>query len=131
MAKKSVFPAILKAKCPRCHKGQLFESKPYNLRKFTRMHEQCSHCDVQFAREPRFFEGAMYISYVISVALFLTNAFVIYTFWGRQPVWVFMTSIIVAVILLYPLTFRYSRILYLYAFGNLKYDESVVTDQKN
>lgn len=95
------------------------------------MHETCPNCGVQYAREPRFFEGAMYVSYAISVALFLTVAFTIYFLFGRQPTYVFMTSIIVAVILLYPLQLRYSRILYLYAFGNLKYKEPVVTDQNN
>ena len=131
MAKRSLVGAILQGKCPQCRKGNLFLSKPYNLRGFTKMHEECPHCKVQYAREPRFFEGAMYISYVMSVGLFLITAFIIYNFFGRQPVWVYMTSVTLAVILLYPLQFRHSRILYLYAFGNLSYDESVGTDQNN
>jgi len=131
MGRRSVGQAILQCKCPQCRQGRLFKSKAYQLKNFMKVHEHCSYCQVQFAKGPRFFEGAMYISYVMNVALFLTSTFVIYNFFGKQPVWVYMTTITVAVILLYPLLFRYSRILYLYAFGSLSYDEYVGTDQNN
>ena len=85
------------------------------------MHTTCTHCGVSYAREPRFFDGAMYISYAMSVGLFLVTAFLVYYIFNRPPVWVFMVSITTLVTLLYPLMFRYSRILYLYAFGSLKY----------
>jgi hypothetical protein len=73
----------------------------------------------------------MYISYVLNVGLFLTSAFIIHNFFGKQPVSVYMTSIIVAVILLYPLLFRYSRIIFLFAFGSIRYNEAMGTDQNN
>jgi len=73
----------------------------------------------------------MYISYVLNVGLFLTSAFIIHNFFGKQPVEVYMTVIIVAVILLYPLLFRYSRIIYLYVFGEIRYNESMGTDKNN
>ena len=131
MARISLGRAILQGKCPQCRQGRLFKSNAYNLKKFTRVNEHCSNCSVQFAKGPRFFEGAMYISYVLNVGLFLTSAFIIHNFFGRQPVSVYMTSIIVAVILLYPLLFRYSRIIFLFAFGSIRYNESMGTDQNN
>jgi len=131
MGRKSVGQAILLAKCPQCRQGRLFKSKAYNLKNFVKMNEHCSFCKVQFVKEPRFFDGAMYISYMINVGLFLTSAFVIHNFFGKQPIGTYMTIITIVVILLYPLIFRYSRILYLYAFGDLRYDGSVGTDQNN
>ena len=131
MRQKSAVESVLQGKCPQCRKGDLFISGAYNLSKFTKMNEHCTSCNVRYAREPRFFEGAMYFSYVINVGLFLTSAFIIYNFFGQQPVWVYMTSITSAVILLYPLIFRYSRIFYINVFGNLKYDGSMGTDQNN
>lgn len=127
----SLVRAILQGKCPQCRQGLLFQSKAYNLKKFTKVNEHCAHCNLQFAKGPRFFDGAMYISYVLNVGLFLTSAFIIHNFFGRQPVSVYMTVIIVAVILLYPLLFRYSRIIFLYAFGSITYKESMGTDQNN
>jgi hypothetical protein len=87
------------------------------------MNKQCPHCQVNFEREPRFFDGAMYISYALSVGLFLISAFIIYMFFHPISENVYMIAIISEVVLLYPLMFRYSRIFYLYAFGGLKYQE--------
>lgn len=131
MPQKSVGQAILQGKCPQCRQGRLFKSKAYNLKNFMKVHLHCTVCNARFAKEPRFFEGAMYISYVLNVGLFLTSAFIIHNFFGKQPVWVYMTTITLAVTLLYPLLFRYSRIIYLYVFGSLTYDKSVGTDQNN
>ena len=85
MARTSVGQAILQGKCPQCRQGRLFQSKAYNLRNFTKVYDFCTNCEVQFVREPRFFDGAMYISYIMNVGLFLTSAFIIYYFFGKQP----------------------------------------------
>ena len=86
-----------------------------------KMHDSCPECGVSFLREPRFFDGAMYISYAMNVGLFLTSALIIYQLFSPESEYVYLTAIILEVILLYPLMFRYSRILYLYAFGNIKF----------
>lgn len=121
MERSSRFLALLVGKCPQCHKGKLFEKGAYNLGKFTQMNKECSHCGVRFEREPRFFDGAMYISYAMSVGLFLVSAFLIYHLVDGADENTYLIAIISEVVLLYPLMFRYSRIFYLYAFGGLKY----------
>lgn len=95
------------------------------------MHEQCTHCKVKFAKEPRFFDGAMYISYALNVGLFLVSALLIYWFLEPKSENTYLIAIILEVILLYPLLFRYSRVLYLYAFGGLKYKPTLETKGNN
>lgn len=127
MRAKSRPLAILQGKCPRCHEGNLFETGPYRLKRFARMNMQCPHCKVNYAKEPRFFDGAMYVSYMMNVGLFLVSAFIIYNLFEPESPDTYLIAIILEVILLYPLIFRYSRILYLYAFGGLKYNPTLDT----
>ncbi len=121
MSERSKLGALLQGRCPRCREGKLFQFGTYNLGKFTKINTQCPHCQANFEKEPRFFDGAMYISYALSVGLFLVSAFLIYFLFHPVSENVYMIAIISEVVLLYPIMFRYSRILYLYAFGGLKY----------
>ena len=121
MSERSATQALLQGRCPQCREGKLFKHGAYSLGKFTKINQQCPHCRVNFEKEPRFFDGAMYISYALSVGLFLVSAFIIYIFFHPVSENVYMGAIITEVVLLYPLMFRYSRIFYLYAFGGLKF----------
>jgi hypothetical protein len=87
------------------------------------MNKNCPHCGVNFEKEPRFFDGAMYISYAMSVGLFLVSAFIIYHTIENATENTYLIAIISEVVLLFPFMFRYSRVLYLYAFGGMKYDQ--------
>ncbi len=113
--------AVLQGRCPQCRVGKLFKYPTHKLSKFTEINEHCPSCGVKFEREPRFFDGAMYISYALSVGLFLVSAFLIYQLFHPVSETVYMVAIISEVILLYPLMFRFSRIFYLYIFGGLKF----------
>lgn len=121
MSRKPKALAVLQGKCPQCRQGDLFTNNAYDLRHFTKVNQHCSHCGVRFEREPRFFDGSMYISYGLSVGLFLVSAFVIYQLFHPVSENVYLIAIISEVFLLYPLMFRYSRIFYLHLFGGLKY----------
>lgn len=123
--------AVLQGRCPQCHQGKLFTHGAYNLRNFTKVNEHCSHCGVRFEREPRFFDGAMYISYALSVGLFLVSAFIIYMVFDPSSENVYLIAIISEVFLLYPLMFRYSRIFYLYIFGGLKFKAELEEKENN
>lgn len=124
MPKKSVFYAILNHKCPRCREGDIFAypilQKPAQ---FIKTHKACPHCGLLYEREPGFFFGAMYVSYALTMAVLLGTAFILYNFFGDPEVWVYITSVIIAVFILLPVIFRYSRTLYLHAFGGVKYDQ--------
>ncbi len=125
MEKKSAWSAILNHKCPRCYEGDIFEhSLSENPLKFTETHEHCPHCHLRYEREPGFFYGAMYVSYALTMAILLGSAFILYYFFGDPSTGVYIVTVIAAVILLMPVVFRYSRTLYLHAFGGVKYDAS-------
>lgn len=113
--------AILWGKCPRCRQGSMFVYPFYNYFRSASMHENCPSCNLRFEIEPGFFFGAMYISYAFSVALFATIG-VALSVLGDYPVYYYIIAIVIAEILLFPLMFRYSRILFLHLFGGVRYD---------
>lgn len=92
-----------------------------HLSKFHKMNADCAHCGLHFEREPGFFFGAMYISYAFSVALFVAVGIGLSVL-GDFPLYVYFISIVLAVILFLPFSFRYSRILFLHLFGGVRYD---------
>lgn len=64
--------SIVKLKCPHCHEGQFLESHPYDFKKLGDVRSECEVCHIQYEREPGFYYGAMYVSYALGVALFVT-----------------------------------------------------------
>ena len=70
--KETKLYSILGFKCPVCHEADFFLSHPYDLSKTGDFHTNCPVCRTKFEREPGFFYGAMYVSYAIGVALFVT-----------------------------------------------------------
>ncbi len=107
--------SILQHKCPRCHEGDLYKSGPYNLSHFSEMPERCDHCGQFFKLEPSFYTGAMYVSYALQVAL-LTTVFVALRVLF-DPSWTtYIVTTIAAAVLLFPVTFRLSRAIYINFF---------------
>lgn len=121
MPEKSKFKAVLNGKCPRCKEGNMFESRAYDLRNFDKMYEYCATCQLRFEPEPGFYYGAMYVNYAFSVALFVVLGSAVFYFLDNPDIWVYATVIFSTVLLLTPLLFRYSRIIYLHVFGRFKY----------
>jgi len=121
MPKKSRSAAIAAGKCPRCRQGDMFPYSMLNLSRFTQMNKMCPVCGLQFEREPGFFFGAMYISYAFSVAVFVAVG-VALSVLGDYPLHYYLIGVVVAIILLFPFMFRYSRILFLHFFGGVDFD---------
>lgn len=78
------------------------------------MNEQCPHCNHTFEQEPGYFLGAMYISYPISVAVMGLFWWLLILLFPRLPLTpgVFISAALF--LPLVPLTFRYSRVLWLH-----------------
>jgi len=73
MLKKTRLYSILKFKCPRCHVGEFLESRNvYNLKKAGDIKEKCECCSLKYSPEPGFYYGAMFVSYALGVALFVS-----------------------------------------------------------
>ncbi len=109
------FYSVVSQTCPRCHQGPLFVNKnPYKMENWDKMHADCPVCNLHFEREPGFFQGSMYVSYGLGVALSVAVVMVNFMF-GFDPIRYFITNT-VALFGLAPLLFRWSRAIYLNVF---------------
>jgi len=86
------------------------------------MHENCSHCGLKYELEPGYFQGAMYVSYALGVALAVSVFLVVYYFFGLNPI-VFLTFETIVLIALAPIIFRLSRSIYMNFF--IPYQENL------
>ena len=121
MKEKGIYLALLEGNCPRCRKGTLFTHGPLHLSKLNSTRKLCEQCGLVYEKEPGFFYGAMYISYAFSVGIMLTVSFLVYLFFNNPPVLYYIIAVTLMSLLLYPLNFRYSRIVFLYLFGGSSY----------
>ncbi|MEX2233402.1 MAG: DUF983 domain-containing protein [Cyclobacteriaceae bacterium] len=120
---KSLVNALIKGKCPRCREGQMFTYPVTRLSKFNKMNEHCPHCGVRLEPEPGFYQGAMYVGYVFTLAAMVIIGLALYLI-ADPPDIAYIVTVIGVMILLAPLNYRYSRIVYLYSFGGIKHDPS-------
>ncbi len=114
--------AIREGKCPGCREGHLFKSKPYHRKSFD-MHQNCQVCGVPFEREPGFFWGALFVNYALVVAIVLIELTIAYLTGKIRSSFTFW-AIPLSVLLLSPPIFQYSRILYLYMIGGIKFEQT-------
>lgn len=120
--KGSKLYSIFKMKCPRCQEGKFFISHPYDLKKAGDIHEHCSNCNLKYSKEPGFYYGAMYVSYALGVALFVTLWTSFNLFFPKASTAFQITSIIVATILLTPYLYALSKIIWANFF--IKYERN-------
>jgi len=88
------------------------------------MNEFCPHCRTRLQPEPGFYQGAMYIQYAFSINIILVVSLVLYLL-GNPSEWVYIGTVVGMTILLAPVNYRWSRIVYLYAFGGIKYNPTL------
>ena len=111
---------ILSFKCPRCHKGELFVNKWYNITNGNKMVEKCSVCGQRTELEPGFYHGTGYVSYALTVGFSIVT-FVIwelitgYTFKNKELFW-WLPINVGALLLIQPWLMRLSRIIWLTSF---------------
>ena len=102
---------MLAQRCPRCRMGKMF---PYSIfRGWPKMHSRCPVCGLLFDREPGYFLGAMYISYIVGLGMVAVLSVAVWavTAWGLTK------DVIVAVVLFLPLApviTLFSRVLWIY-----------------
>ncbi len=85
------------------------------------MNKNCPHCGADLEPEPGFYFGAMFVSYALSVGIFIMVGVILYLFF-RPSDTVYLICIIVAAVLFTPFSFRYSRVLFLYWFGGYHFE---------
>lgn len=110
---------LMQNKCPKCHKGQVFNTSNLFSFKLTKMQEECPHCHQNFSKEPGFYWGAMYVSYGLAT-LEMALACVFSISMGISTLDFTNLGICIAVVLvLFPFNFRMARLIWLYLFTNL------------
>ncbi|MDB5190601.1 MAG: hypothetical protein JWQ96_164 [Segetibacter sp.] len=61
---------LLKCKCPRCRRGDMFKDKnPWHLSHTMKMNKECPVCKQPLDIEVGFYFGSSYVSYALSIAL--------------------------------------------------------------
>jgi uncharacterized protein (DUF983 family) len=120
---QSLAEAVFNHKCPQCRQGDMYKTSAFNLPKYAAMHTHCENCGFKFEMEPGFFYGAMYFSYAFSIATIVISFFTIYFFFDNPETSVYLYTICSLIVLMMPLSFRYSRTLMLYLFGGVVYQK--------
>lgn len=88
------------------------------------MHDKCPHCGEDFLREPGYYFGAAYVSYAVTVALWVAVLVALITFdslgwieygFYTHPATFLITGIVLLIVLL-PLIYRVSRSIWINLF---------------
>lgn len=121
--------SVLKLKCPRCHKGDLFINKnTYRYKGFFDMPDNCSKCGQDFQIETGFYYGAMYSSYAITIII---NALV---FLGMYMVFEYNLGLFLSVdafvlLITMPYVFKVSRSIWIALM--VKYDPNAIAKHEH
>ncbi len=117
--------SIFRNKCPRCHEGNMFtHNNPYNLTNFYQTEERCSVCNEKYEKEPGFFFGAMFVSYALNVVWFVSGWVATMVLLPEDIDILLLASIIIGFgLLMAPLTYRLSRLIWINFFVSYKTKE--------
>lgn len=116
MKSRSAISGMLNMRCPKCREGKMFPEHTLYSRNFMKMNDRCSCCAQSFMPEPSFYFGAMFISYALNTGYFVTVWLALLILLEEITVSLMVGIIIVLVIGLLPITFRLSRVLWIYIF---------------
>lgn len=109
---------LLGQKCPQCGQHSIFKDpNPFHLKNLVEMHDNCPNCGKDFYIEKGFYWGAMYISYAVNMALFISLIPFYFIFaWGHlidyAPYFIF--TFVPLIILFAPYNLRLSRWIWLW-----------------
>ncbi|HTA84433.1 MAG TPA: DUF983 domain-containing protein [Bacteroidia bacterium] len=103
-------------KCPRCKAAKVFESNnPYSFKNGLTMRKHCVSCGLKYEREVGYFYGSMYVSYGIQTLL-VTVMYLLNIYWWKMDALYLVFWIIGSALAIFPLTFRWSRIIWIGMF---------------
>ena len=122
---KGAFTAMLSHRCPVCKEASLYENPAvYTFHNLGQMHSTCPVCKTNLVPETGFYFGAAYVSWGLTVALWVSILVALKVFdavgWIEfgfltHPV-TFLSTGMVATILVFPYLFRLSRSIWAFMF---------------
>lgn len=108
---------IFAQKCPRCHQGNMFTHKWYQLKNVAKMPEKCSVCGQRTEIEIGFYYGTGYVSYALTVAISVASFIAWWVLIGisinDNSIFWWLGCNIFLLIILQPWLMRISRVLWL------------------
>lgn len=128
MLKGTKLYGILHFKCPQCQEGNFFKGHPYKVGAMGVVNKRCSVCDQKFELETGFYQGSYYVSYGLGVALFVAVVILNYMFRETITPTSLMISFILALIVLLPLLYSLSKIIWATLF--IKYDQNAISNHQ-
>ncbi len=97
--------AVLRQRCPVCLQGRVFRS-------LLGMHRSCPVCGTVYEREHGYFLNSMFIAYAAGFLVLVPSALLLAL--RNVSVGIFSAVLIAETILVWPLIFRYSRVLWMH-----------------
>lgn len=121
--------SVVRLKCPRCHKGNLFtKNNPYSFKDSMEMPDRCPVCNQDFQIEPGFYIGALWTSFPIVIFIMTLLSILLLVLIKMELEW-FFVAITVILLLLQPIIIRLGRVIWINIF--VDYDPEAAEDAKN
>lgn len=112
--------AVATSRCPQCREGEFFDG-PWHRLNFLKIHPQCPVCGAKFEPEPGFFIGAMYVNYAFNIIQLVVVGLFMWLVVNPANVWWIVAAVLGVTFATIPFTARYSRVIWMYMFGELRY----------
>jgi hypothetical protein len=122
---KGAIGAMLTHKCPVCRETSIYKNpRLYTFVELGVMHKECPSCHANLVPETGFYFGAAYVSWALTVALWVSVLVALKVFdalgWIEfgfltHPV-TFLSSGMIATLILFPYLFRLSRSIWAFMF---------------
>ena len=111
--------SLLRNKCPRCRKGDIYKNKnPYRLKKLYAMHGFCPVCGQKIQQRIGYWYIANYITYALSLAFSFITLVLYWMFigitWRDNSIFHWFIANCLLLLAVIPLLIRLGRTLYLY-----------------
>ena len=122
MKKGTKMYSILTLTCPQCQEGKFMVSHPYRIKTMGQVRDTCDKCGLNYNPETGFYYGAMYVSYALGVAVFVTIWASCNWFFDNVGVWTQIGLVVGALVVLTPYLNALSKIIWANFFMKYKKD---------
>lgn len=106
--------------CPQCQESPMMVGNPYRFSTMGEVKNKCEVCGLDLKPEPGFYYGAMYVSYGLSVAIFVSIWASCTWFFDNVGVWTQISLIFIALIGLGPYLYALSKVIWVNIFFSYK-----------